>query len=135
MDPNLVVHDDSVSVIAYDENSFVTYEEAKAFCPKGFHIPDTTEFMKKFGFATTLREFRNDSPIIWIYGTEFAYGCSGFNTIHADLFWSGTEKDSDTQYCYETSMRAVTMDIKVQRIVECPKDLYPMVQVLCVMDE
>ena len=135
MDLNLVVHDDSVSVIAYDENTFVTYEEAKAFCPKGFHIPDTTEFMKKFGFATTLREFRNDSPIIWIYGTEFAYGCSGFNTIHADLFWTGTEKDSDTQYCYETSMRAVTMDIKVQRIVECPKDLYPMVQVMCVQDE
>ena len=132
---DMVVHDDSVFVIWYDENTYMTYDKARTFCPTGFHIPDTTEFMKKFSYVNTMTNYRNDSPISWTFKAEYMVGCSYLNIIHASLFWTGTEKDSDTQYCYETTMRTVTMDSKASRIVECPKDLYPMVQTMCVQDE
>lgn len=132
---NLEVHEDSLSVIFYDKNTYVDYDKAKTFCPKGFHIPDSTEFMQKFKYATASTDFRNDSPLSWYFRTDRVVGCSASTIVHADLFWTGTEKDADTQYCYESSMTTVTMEEKSRRIVECPKDLYPMVQVLCVMDE
>jgi hypothetical protein len=132
---DMVVHDDSVFVIWYDENTYVTYDKARTFCPKGYHIPDTTEFMKKFSYVNTMTNYRNDSPISWTFKKEYVLGCSYLNIIHASLFWTSTEKDFDTQYCYETTMRTATMDSKASRIVECPKDLYPMVQVMCVQDE
>lgn len=134
-DINLKVHEDSLSVIFYDENTFMDYDKAKTFCPTGFHLPDSTEFMQKFKFPTTSTSFRNDSPLSWYFRTDRVVGCSASNIIHSDLFWTSTEKNSDTQYCYESSMRTETMNEMSRRIVECPKDLYPMAQVMCVMDE
>lgn len=131
---NIEVLDTSVTVLLYNENTFMDYEKAKAFCPKGFHIPDSTEFMKNIKFGTTLLEYRNDSPISFDF-TADRYFCSSFDKIYTSLFWTSTEKDDDTQYCYETAVKTVTMDQKSLRIVECPKDLYPMVQTLCVKDE
>ena len=127
------VQDSSVSVIMYDENTYMDYEKAKTFCPKGYHIPDSTEFMNAFKFKTTEKGFRNDSPIRWNFALDPPRNlCSVYYRVYADLFWTSSEKDSGTQYCYETAMDS---EQRAHRIVECPKDLYPMVQVMCMMDE
>ena len=132
--PDAEVPDSSVSVLMYNEDTFMTYEQAKAFCPKGFHIPSEMEFEKGFRYGTSYLDLRNDSPIRWYFkGSSFDSSTS--NEIYADIFWTSTEKDADTQYCYETTIRTVTMDVKGTGVVECPKDLYPMVQAMCVMDD
>ena len=129
------VEDSDVSVRFYNENTFASYEKGKAFCPKGFHIPDTTEFLHNFKYGTTIESYRNDSPIIWKFVIDPPRNmCQTSYEIYADVFWTSTEKDSETQYCCEIAMVGYT-DEKVRRIVECPKDLYPMVQVLCAKDE
>lgn len=128
------VLDKAVSVIMYDENTYMNYEKAKSFCPEGFHIPSETEFERGFWYGSVFLNMRNDSPIRWFFwGTR--EGCSLNNVIYADIFWTSTEKDSDTQYCYELTVKTETGNVKGDGIIECPKDLYPMVQVMCVMDE
>jgi hypothetical protein len=128
------VKDEDISVIMYNENAFMNYEKAKAFCPEGYHIPNETEIERKLSIGTGYLYLRNDSPISWSFKGS-GIGCSTDYLIYADVFWTSTEKDSDTQYCYETTLRTPTQNVKGNGIVECPKDLYPMVQVLCVKDE
>lgn len=131
---NIEVLDSNVFVILYGNRTFMDYEKAKAFCPEGFHIPSEVEMTNGFRYFTTTLGYRNDSPVSWTFVAD-RVGCSLTNEIYADVFWTSTEKDSETQYCYETSMRTVTMDSKEMGIIECPKDLFPMVQTLCVQDE
>ena len=128
------VKDEDVSVIMYNENTYMNYEKAKAFCPEGFHIPSDTEIERKLSYGTGNLYLRNDSPISWSFKGSGS-SCSSDYLIYADVFWTSTEKDSDTQYCYETTLKMPTLNIKGNGFVECPKDLYPMVQVICVMDE
>ncbi|SHL35538.1 hypothetical protein [Fibrobacter sp. UWEL] len=108
-----------------NENSYMDYETAKAFCPEGYHIPDTLEWKTtaKLSLQTLLRGYRNDSPIAENAGARRLY----------DIFWSSTEKDADTQYCFEHAYDYFDKEV-VRRFVECPKDLYPMVQAECVKD-
>ena len=131
---NIEVLDENVSVIMYGENSYMNYEKAKTFCPEGFHIPSETEFDRKFWYSTAFLDIRNDSPIRWTYTANGA-GCSADNEIYADIFWTNTEKNSDTQYCYGTYMDTKTTSVTGLGVIECPKDLYPMVQVICIMDD
>lgn len=119
------VDDSIVSAVRYKESVYMDYETAKTSCPRGYRLPDTTE-LKKYGF-----QYLNDAPIFWTYGVA---RCSLNNKIYANVFWASTEKDPGTQYCFETSMDGVTMKGKASRIVECPKDLYPMVQTLCIQE-
>lgn len=129
------VEDTNVSVIFYNENTFNSYEKTKSLCPAGYHVPDTAEFMHNFKYGTTIRSYRNDSPLKWSFAVDPPRNLCQFSyDVYADVFWTSTEKDSDTQYCCETVMVGYT-DEKARRIVECPKDLYPMVQTLCARDE
>ncbi len=115
------------------ENSYVDWAAASSFCPAGFHIPDTTEFMSSdfLAYPTTSARIRNDSPIIDYYVIDRT-GCNTHNYQYYSILWTSTAKDSDTQYCYEYSYDGSRE--RVRRIIECPKDLYPMVQVVCVKD-
>ena len=129
------VEDTNVSVIFYNENTFNSYEKTKSLCPAGYHVPDTAEFMHNFKYGTTIRSYRNDSPLKWSFAVDPPRNLCQFSyDVYADVFWTSTEKDSDTQYCCEVVMMRYT-DEKARRIVECPKDLYPMVQTLCARDE
>jgi hypothetical protein len=60
-------------------------------------------------------------------------GCYENNNVYFDIFWSATEKNSKTQECFEIAWR--DRGELGRRVVDCPKDLYPMVQALCVQDE
>lgn len=120
------VEDSAVSVGRYKESIYMDYETAKTSCPRGYRLPDTTELKSRLEYGTFDFHYRNDAPIIWTFriGRE----------IYADVFWTSTEKDSGIQYCFETAMIDVTMERKSSRIVECPKDLYPMVQTICIQE-
>lgn len=121
----------------YNENSYVNWETAKTFCPEGFHIPDSLEFMTGdfLAYPTNLDSLRNDSP----YADRFSLsvsGCPRSNTHIYSILWTSTEKNSGTQYCYEYAYSDAGADSeeKVRRIIECPKDVYPAVQAICVKD-
>ena len=128
------VNDSLVSVVRYKESVYMDYETAKTSCPRGYRLPDTTEFKSFLKYRTSYAQYRNDAPIIWMFGLDRVASCSPHYEIYADVFWTSAEKDSGTQYCFETAMNGVTMDEKASRIVECPKDLYPMVQTLCIQE-
>lgn len=129
------VENSNVSVVRYKDGVYMDYETAKVSCPRGYHIPDTTELISNLKYGTSTLEFRNDAPIIWYFAPNGKANCSKSYKIYADVFWTSTEKDSETQYCYETAMDGVVMKEKTSRVVECPKDLYPMVQTLCIQDK
>lgn len=123
--------------IAYSENSYVDWNVAMNFCPEGFHIPDTLEFMSSdfLAYPTNLDSLRNDCPIRDHYNI-YATGCNRDNYQYYSILWTATEKNSETQYCYEYAYYATGSEFeeKVRRIIDCPKDVNPMVQVVCVRD-
>lgn len=125
-----------VDAIWYNKDSFMDYATAVAFCPEGFHIPDTTEWNStaKLTMHTSSHDYRNDSPIreysemdppVLNYSIAF--------THLYDFFWTSSVKDENTQYCLEIVWDYFE-NVIARRFVECPKDLYPMVQAECVKD-
>ncbi|MCQ2097721.1 MAG: hypothetical protein MJY87_07240 [Fibrobacter sp.] len=115
---------DSIQVVGYTDQTFTDYESAVAFCPKGYHIPDTTEWATNANYyvMTSSVFLRGDSPLR-IHMTWGGKSVSNVRTI----FWTSTAKDEETQYCVEysyNSFRGITF--------ECPKDLYPLVQAMCI---
>ena len=127
--------DTSVYVARYNEDAFMNWMRASAFCPEGFHIPSSEEFMQDdfVAYKTYDMTIRNDTPVLWNYKMN-KIGCNRDNTIFFDIFWTSSEKDKKTQQCYEAAWH-IYKDEKDRRIVDCPKDLYPMVQTLCVQDD
>ena len=60
--------------------------------------------------------------------------CSGGNLV-SNYFWTSDETDSETQKCYEDDRSNTPAGSKSKKsIVDCPKDLYPMVQALCIKE-
>lgn len=125
---------DSVVMLFADETSYMDYESAKAFCPAGTHIPDTTELLNNYTFSHYAWEVLGISPI----KTTYTYVWDGSKTPerYYNIFWSSTAKDEDTQYCLESvtyrgcdycSWSPGTKN----RVVECPKKTYPLIQGLC----
>ena len=79
--------------------------------------------------------YRNDSPIVWVFDGGRKTECTFQSKfMYSDIFWTSTEKDAETQKCYEFAS-VFPYEEKGRRIVDCPKDLYPMAQVLCVQDK
>lgn len=117
----------------YNENSYTTWEQAKDFCPEGSHIPSADEWLYQnyadwFSIAKdrALRvRQKKDSGDYGIFDVEYSF------------VWTSTEKDSETQYCFEYAKADNGWYGEkgiMSGIVECPKDLYPMVQAICVSD-
>lgn len=119
----------SIQVNEYGEDLFDDWNTAKSFCPKGFHIPDTTEW-KKSNINTHANAI---APVVETYEPERRCNIKKYSKGFV-LLWSSTEKDSITQYClgYTT-----TQDYGESRknFLECPKDLFPLAQVVCVKDK
>lgn len=114
----------------YNKNSYTTLEQAMAFCPEGSHIPSAEEWLVK-NYAQSYKHDRA-SNVKQIKSN----GQSGDFTADYNLVWTSTEKDSDTQYCFEYVKKDGGWNgtVVAGGIVECPKDLYPMVQAFCVSD-
>lgn len=124
----------SFKVMWYNEDTFMTYDQAKSFCPEGYHIPDSTEFRTavRIQMTSRVKSMRNDSPFEINYTLRTpTIGCSTSYSLLYSLFWTSTSKDEKTQYCLEYA-RTDLGSLKGYYIMECPKDLYPMVQTLCV---
>ena len=103
------------------KDSYMNFEKAEKFCPKGYHLPDTSglpeNFLNIFGVDSTVN---HDSPLYVRYNTK---------TYLYDIYWTSVSKDASTQYCLE--IRKEDKDNPKSQIIECPKDLYPGVQTLC----
>ena len=134
---NQTANVDTVYLTRFNVDSYKDYMDwnrASKFCPAGYHIPSSEEFMQEdyIAYLTTDMTLRNDSPLMWDY---YISGCSVYgNLIYLDLFWTSNEKDESTQECFEYAWHHRDGE-KGRRIVDCPKDLYPMVQALCVQDK
>ena len=119
----------------HDDNTFTTWDEAKNFCPAGFHIPDTTEW-KNSDINKTKRTIDSDeSNRIFniIQGATEINSSNSFERILV-LVWSSIEKDEDTQYCYTYEVSSYIFHTNAKTVFECPKDLKPFVQAMCVRD-
>lgn len=120
----------SIQLKQYGEGFFTDWNTAKTFCPKGFHIPDTTEWKK-----SNINTHRNA-----IASVEETYEpnhglCNSKYSKSFVLLWSSTEKDLDTQYCYGyTITPTLPFGDELKGFLECPKDLFPLGQVMCVKD-
>lgn len=127
--------DSSVSSLRFYEGAYMDWEYASKFCPEGFHVPSLEEFAQQdyLAYMTTDMDVRNDSPIIWDY-TMHRSGCVSGNTMYFDIFWTSTENDAESQHCVEIAWHPYNGE-KGWRVAECPKDLYPMVQTICVEDD
>ena len=103
-----------------------TLQQAMDLCPEGFRLPDSTEWRTIVPKVREMESFVASSG----YGASRRY----------NLFWTSSEKDSETQYCYEYVLKqnsdiSYFWDILAGDLIECPKDLYPMVQALCISEE
>ena len=106
------------------KESYMDYEHAQKFCPKGYHLPDTSEWTEDFLKVFPVDSLVNhDSPLYVRYNMK---------TYLYDIYWTTASKDSSTQYCYE--IRKEDNKGPMSQIIECPKDLYPGVQTLCFKD-
>lgn len=125
---------ETVSLLDFDETAYMDWASAMSFCPEGFHIPSIEEFKQEdyISYLTTDLMLRNDSPVLWYFKMHTS-GCYENNNVYFDVFWSATEKNSKTQECFEIAWR--DRGELGRRVVDCPKDLYPMVQTLCVKDK
>lgn len=106
--------------------TYVTWEKASKMCPPGFHIPSADEWMTP-NFYTQEQYNPVDHPV------------DVGNSVYYDIFWTSDELDDETQYCYEQAWfkhSTITSagNIVESRIIECPKDLSPLVQIMCVED-
>lgn len=118
----------SIQLNQYGEDVFADWNTAKAFCPKGFHIPDTTEWQK-----SSINIHANAiASVEEIYEPDHGR-CDNKYSKGFVLLWSSTEKDSDTQYCLGYTTRQNRGDNR-KSLLECPKDLFPLGQVMCVKD-
>lgn len=133
-----------VRFVNSSSTSYTNWEKAKDFCPAGFHIPAPEEFMTPgfLRYETINPNLRNDSPIEVWYEVDGCYNrpnvyCSSTSVIrYYDIFWTSEEKDEGTQLCYEYGEKKGTVFEQVaSQIIECPKDLFPMVQVICVQNQ
>lgn len=109
----------------WDDGIYMDYEAAQKFCPKGFHIPDTTEWHGMSYPSVMNGYYKSDAP--------FKMTHNGFGT-YVDLFWTTLKKDDETQYCIELTYNEENGK-STHTLNECPKDLYPLVQTLCVKDK
>ena len=125
-----------VFAVRYGKDSYMTFEKAKTVCPSGYHIPDTTEWK-----TLIENDPRLESPLV-VRKRRFAE--TAYHATHHNLFWTSDVKDENIQYCYEYARSTVDYlpdglvhdrEIVSARVTECPKDLYPLVQVLCVSEE
>ena len=117
----------------YNENSYTTWEQAKAFCPEGWRIPSAGEWVND-NYAERFY-FLNDRALR--VRQKLSSGDYGTFDVKYNFVWTSTEKDSETQYCFEyvkVSSGWYQEKTILSGIVECPKDLYPMVQAICVSD-
>lgn len=106
------------------KESYKDYEHAQKFCPKGYHLPDTSEWTEDF-----LNVFPVDSPANHDSPLYVRYN---MKTYLYDIYWTTASKDPSTQYCYE--IRKEDNKGPISQIIECPKNLYPGVQTLCFKD-
>ena len=117
---------DSIKAFGYTKDIFMDYDTALEFCPEGYHIPDTTEWSGSANYYLMNKEMklRSDSPmgIYMTWGEESGY-------FERSIFWTSTAKDKDTQYCVQYGYNTL-----YGRYFECPRDLYPLVQAMCVRD-
>ena len=128
---------DDVDVLRYGKNSYTTLEQARSQVPSGFHIPDTAEW------KTIIPESSSLESSLEIHQYEDNQKWKEVRTRY-NLFWTSSEKDKDTQYCFEYIREVKRYDatnfyfderfVVASRVVECPKDLYPLVQSLYVAD-
>ena len=115
--------------VRYRDNTYMTYDQAVAECPKGFHIPDTSDFIST-KLYTDVDDISSVRDVFYPEKQECMPG--GKNEKHLVLFWSRNEKDADKQYCFaKTLENGYGFQMKV---FECPKDLKPLVQAVYVMD-
>lgn len=117
----------------YNENSYTTWEQAKDFCPEGWRIPSAGEWLND-NYAERFH-FQNDRALR--VRQKLSSGDYGTFDVKYNFMWTSTEKDSETQYCLEyakVSSGWYQEKTILSGIVECPKDLYPMVQAICVSD-
>lgn len=133
-----------LAIYDFSPESYVTWEKASTFCPAGFHVPSSEEFMLEDylrymgdhnttdGTVLGYSQNRNDNPITVGRG-DLYNDCRSVVNMYYNIFWTSDEKDETTHYCAEQANRTDDEYFKMQ-IVECPKDLFPMVQVICVKD-
>ena len=125
----------SIKFVYHGENTFTTWDEAEAFCPAGFHIPDTTEW-KKSGVNEWKRTIDSDEM------NRISNVIQGMDELDSDgsfkrnliLLWSSTSKDDSTQYCFTYEISSMILHTNIKAVIECPKDLMPMGQAMCVRD-
>lgn len=116
-----------VSFEHYGETAYSTWEQAKALCPEGSRIPSAEEWL----YSNYVQTFYLDPALIVKQKRNSGY--NGTFSARYDIVWTSTEKDSDTQYCYEY-VRNANDRVIASGIIECPKNLYPMVQAYCVSE-
>ena len=119
----------SIQLKQYGEGVFADWNAAKSFCPQGFHIPDTTEW-RRSSINTRTNAIASIEE-----SYEPSHGlCGSKYTKSFVLLWSSTEKDSETQYCLGYTTTQPYGDNR-KDLLECPKDLFPLGQVMCVKDK
>ena len=129
---------DDAAVIAYNfgDGAYMDLEQARQYCPKGFRLLTAEEFMKP---AANISTSSGVSQFIWSYEMDGGEKCPGDSAAY-NIFWTNDEKDSKTQSCYEyvhffgRSGYEKSEAHSHAHIIDCPKDLYPMVQTLCIKD-
>lgn len=119
----------SIQLKQYGEGFFADWNTAKTFCPKGFHIPDTTEW-RKSSINTRTNAI---ASVVETYEPDHGR-CNDKYSKGLVLLWSSTEKDSDTQFCLGYTTTQSRGDNR-KGFLECPKDLFPLGQVMCVKDK
>ena len=127
---------DDATVFAYNfsEGTYMDLEHARQYCPEGFHIPTQSEISKAH-----ISYIDNVSPIMWSYEMDGGENCPGDSAAY-NILWTSDEKDSKTQICLEyvhffgRSGYKKSEAYSHEYFVDCPKDLYPMVQTLCIKD-
>ena len=106
----------------WSETAYTDFNTAAHFCPEGFHLPDTTGWPPIP--ARNQESYENTYP--------FKVYINGFQKS-VTMLWTSVEKDDSTQYCLENI--SLSYNTEETNIVECPKDMYPMIQPLCIKDE
>ena len=125
-DERIGYEDNIASVANFYENAHKTLQAAEAMCPEGFRLPDSTEWRTIVPKVRDMESYIASSH----YETKRRY----------NLFWTSNEKDSETQYCYEYILKqdanvSYYWGFEAGDLIECPKDLYPMVQAICIAEE
>ncbi|WP_175566644.1 hypothetical protein [Fibrobacter sp. UWB11] len=125
------VKDASVLAYHFNDNSYMDFAHASQFCPKGFRLLKAEEFTNSI-IDITYSALGSQS--VWTYEMDSGENCSGGNLV-SNFFWTSDETDSETQKCYEDDRINTPAGSKSKKsIVDCPKDLYPMVQALCIKE-